>query len=93
MKREQAIEFIEIESKTALEFNIHKSECLSLVTQIFDDFEKERICKTCRHCNESSGTQSDGMGWQTIECGYWDGNFSIMEVYDDNFGCNKWSKR
>jgi hypothetical protein len=50
-------------------------------------------CKSCAYCNEASGLQPDGIGWQTIECEIWDGNFDITPVYDDGFGCNKWEAK
>jgi len=64
-----------------------------------DELEKElrelneSTCKTCKYCKEEHGLQPDGIGWQTLECQVWDGNFDISPVYDDGFGCNKWEKR
>ncbi len=63
----------------------------NFIDNIYDGFDN-RTCENCKHCNEASGVQSDAIGWQTIECEYWDGNFSIVEVYDDGFGCNKWEQ-
>ena len=50
-------------------------------------------CKSCEFCKQESGSQPDGIGWQTIKCEMWDGTFDITPVYYDGFGCNKWEAK
>ena len=71
------------------EFNMEKHQ----PSKTISEYLKSQTCINCKYFSESSGRQPDGMGWREVVCEYHDGNFSIVEVVDEDFGCNKWEHK